>query len=141
MNSRLDTLQAAIILAKLEVFDDELAARDRVAAEYEARLGEKVSVPVRPNGRQSAWAQFAILLDERDSVAAYLKEAGIPTAIYYPQPMHLQTAYRGFGNGEGSLPVSEELCERILNLPIHPYLETADVDRISEAVLQSVGAD
>ena len=141
MNSRLDTLQAAILLAKLEVFDDELAARDRVAAEYEARLGKKVSVPVRPNGRQSAWAQFAIVLDERDRVAAYLKDAGIPTAIYYPQPMHLQTAYRSFGNGEGSLLVSEDLSRRILNLPIHPYLKTADVDRISEAVLQGVGAD
>ena len=130
LNSRLDTLQAAVLLAKLSIFQDELEARKQVAAMYSERLADIVTIPLTDNASQSAWAQYAILLDERDSVANGLKENGIPTAVYYPKPMHLQSAYHAFGNGDGSLPVSETLCERILCLPMHPYLTEATVDDI-----------
>ena len=136
LNSRLDTIQAAVLLSKLEVFEDELKARNRVAASYTERLSANVLTPLIQTDRTSAWAQYAILLENRDEVAAHLKSKGIPTAVYYPQPMHLQTAYREFGDGEGSLPVSESLCEQILCLPMHPYLEEAEVERISNAVME-----
>ena len=118
------------MLAKLSIFQDELEARKQVAAMYSERLADIVTIPLTDNASQSAWAQYAILLDERDFVANGLKENGIPTAVYYPKPMHLQSAYHAYGNGDGSLPVSETLCERILCLPMHPYLTEATVDDI-----------
>jgi UDP-2-acetamido-2-deoxy-ribo-hexuluronate aminotransferase len=130
LNSRLDTLQAAILLAKISIFQDELDARKQVAGMYTERLGEMVTTPLIDNASQSAWAQYAILLDDRDAVAGQLKENGIPTAIYYPKPMHLQSAYLDFGDGVGSLPVSETLSERILCLPMHPYLDQETIDGI-----------
>ena len=139
LNSRLDTLQAAVVLAKLIVFDDELVQRRRVAARYDDRLKNIVTVPLRPNDTQSAWAQYTIQTDHRDLLAAGLKERGIPTAIYYPLPMHLQPAYKSFGDGAGSHPVSEELCDRVLSLPMHPYLKDATIDRICDAVEAVLG--
>ena len=138
MNSRLDTLQAAVLLAKLVSFDDELAKRNSVAERYDNGLRDVVTTPLRYNDRVSAWAQYGILLDDRDHIATSLKAAGIPTAIYYPQPMHLQTAYRPYGEGEGSLPVSEMLSHRILHLPIHGYLTETDVDYIAGEVVRAV---
>jgi UDP-2-acetamido-2-deoxy-ribo-hexuluronate aminotransferase len=138
MNSRLDTLQAAVLLGKLISFNDEIAAREKAAERYDERLSELVITPLRYNDRQSAWAQYGILLDDRDRVASDLKRAGIPTAVYYPQPMHLQTAYRLFGTGEGSLPVSEALSQRILHLPMHGYLSDLDVDRIADELIRAV---
>ncbi len=134
LNSRLDTLQAAILLAKLTVFDDELAARQRITARYDERLRDLVTVPARRNGSQSAWAQYTIQTDHRDALAAGLKARGIPTAIYYPLPMHLQTAYSPYGDGAGAYPVSEALCGYVLSLPMHPYLNDATIDRICDAV-------
>jgi UDP-2-acetamido-2-deoxy-ribo-hexuluronate aminotransferase len=130
LNGRLDTLQAAILLAKLGVFSDELAAREQLARHYDSRLDELVATPFRPEGRTSAWAQYSILLEERDRVATALKEEGIPTAVYYPMPMHLQSAYTDYGDGEGSLPVSERLSSQILSLPMHPYMDDATLERI-----------
>lgn len=130
INGRLDTLQAAVLLAKLEVFDDELATRERLARRYDDALAGLVEIPARVPDSRSAWAQYSILLDGRDRVAAGLKAAGVPTAIYYPLPMHLQPAYRRHGRGEGSLPVAEALCGRILSLPMHAYLDAATADRI-----------
>jgi UDP-2-acetamido-2-deoxy-ribo-hexuluronate aminotransferase len=138
LNSRLDTLQAAVVLAKLTVFDDELAARRQVAAHYDNRLSDIVAVPVRGNGAQSAWAQYTIKTDCRDVLAAGLKARGIPTAVYYPLPMHLQPAYRQFGDGPGTLPVSEVLCDQVISLPMHPYLDEATVDRICDGVEASL---
>ena len=132
LNSRLDTMQAAILLAKLTVFDDEVAARQRVAAQYDERLRDLVTVPARRKGVQSAWAQYTVQTGHRDALAAGLKVRGIPTAIYYPLPMHQQPAYAEFG--AGALPVSEALCDRVLSLPMHPYLDTATIDRICDAV-------
>lgn len=139
LNSRLDTLQAAVVLAKLTVFDDELIQRRRVAGRYEERLRNIVTVPLRPNDTQGAWAQYTIQTDHRDLLAAGLKERGIPTAIYYPLPMHLQPAYQSFGDGAGSHPVSEKLCDRVLSLPMHPYLDDATIDRICDAVEAVLG--
>jgi dTDP-4-amino-4,6-dideoxygalactose transaminase len=137
MNGRLDTLQAAVLLAKLAVFDDELAARRRIADAYDARLGNAVTIPARVPDSDSAWAIYAILLKDgaaRDRIQTGLRGVGVPTAIYYPRPLHTQPAYRDAHDG-AALPVSEDLATRILALPIHPDLTDADVARICDAVL------
>jgi dTDP-4-amino-4,6-dideoxygalactose transaminase len=137
MNGRLDTLQAAVLLAKLDVFDEELAARERIALAYDARLRGAVTVPARVPDSASAWAIYAILLRDgasRDALQAALRSAGVPSAIYYPRPLHLQPAYAPHHRG-GPLPVSEDLATRILALPIHPDLTEQQVDCIAEAVL------
>lgn len=134
VNGRLDTLQAAILLAKLPAFRDELAAREAVARRYDALLADLVTVPLRHPGAQSAWAQYSILTPRRDLLADRLKAAGIPTAVYYPRPMHLQPAYSRFGGGPGSLPVSERLANEILSLPMHPYLDGETAERICGAI-------
>ena len=138
LNSRLDTLQAAILLAKLEALDDELAARARVAACYDAALAGVVDLPARLPGRRSTWAQYAICLDRRDAVAARLQAQGIPTAVHYPLSMHQQPAYAAYGEGPGSLPVSERLSRRVLCLPMHADLAAATVARIAGAIRDAV---
>ncbi|MGE0093989.1 MAG: DegT/DnrJ/EryC1/StrS family aminotransferase [Alphaproteobacteria bacterium] len=140
LNARLDTLQAAILMAKLTVFDDELAARERLSRFYDSRLRGAVGIPYRVPDAVSAWAQYCILVDRRDEVARSLKEAGVPTAIYYPRPMHLQTAYARFGGGPGSLPVSERLCERVLALPMNPYLDDITAECVAAAVCEAVSS-
>ena len=140
INGRLDTLQAAVLLAKLPILADEIAARERVSRRYDDALGQAVSLPPRQSDCQSAWAQYSILLDERDRVREALAAEGIPSQIYYPAPMHLQPAYKEYGSGPGSLPVSEDISGRILSLPMHPYLDEATVDRIADAVCRAVSA-
>lgn len=137
INGRLDTMQAAVLIEKLGIFDDELAARDRVAQRYSSALGNHVTVPRLPDGCTSAWAQYTILLDERDRVAAELKEQGIPSAIYYPIPLNQQTGYRGYPTVGDNAPNSQWLAERVLSLPMHPYLDEDTQDRIIEAVAGS----
>src|SRR6185312_5057404 len=127
MNGRLDSIQAAVLLAKLAVFEEELAARERIARMYDERLRCVVTVPARVPDSVSAWAIYAILLPDsaaRDGMQARLKAAGVPTAIYYPRPLHRQPAYREHHDGV-ALPVSENLAARILALPIHPDLDDA----------------
>jgi len=138
LNGRLDTLQAAILLGKLEVFGDELEARATLADLYDRRLGNVVTTPVRPAQARPAWAQYSILLDDRDTVADALKRQGIPTMIYYERPMHMQPAYASHGDGAGSLPVSEEVSQRILSLPMHPYMYEATAHRVCDALIQAV---
>jgi len=140
LNARLDTLQAAILLAKLDVFEDELAARDRIARAYSQRLSNLVKTPPLPDGVRSAWAQYTIQLDGRDRVAEEMKKRGVPTAVYYPRPMHLQPAYRDYGDGPGSLPASERLVDRVLSLPMHPYLDDAMAARVCDALAESLEA-
>jgi dTDP-4-amino-4,6-dideoxygalactose transaminase len=140
MNGRLDTLQAAVLLSKLTVFADELLARERIAAVYDSRLGNVVKIPARVADSTSAWAIYAILLPDtaaRDRLQAGLKAVGIPSAIYYPKPLHHQPAYRASHDGS-ALPVSEDLPTRIMALPIHPDLTDHDVDRIVAAVLSNI---
>ena len=141
INGRLDTIQAAVLLVKLGVFEEELENREKLAGLYDERLGGAVITPPRAAGARSAWAQYSIQSGHRDRIAAALKEKGIPTAVYYPLPMHLQPAFERFGDGPGSLPVSEHLSARILSLPMHPYMEEATAARICEAVVAAaVGA-
>jgi dTDP-4-amino-4,6-dideoxygalactose transaminase len=140
MNGRLDTLQAAVLLSKLAVFPDELAARERIARYYDSRLGNAVVTPARVPDSTSAWAIYAILLRDaaqREAVQGALKAAGVPTAIYYPRPLHRQPAYRDQHDG-AVLPVSDDLAERILALPIHPDLTEADTAQICDALLEAV---
>jgi UDP-2-acetamido-2-deoxy-ribo-hexuluronate aminotransferase len=137
MNGRLDTIQAAVLLAKLAVFPAELRARERIAQAYDRRLGNAVTTPWRVPHSTSAWAIYAILLaDEasRDRIQTELRAGGVPTAIYYPRPLHRQPAYRDRHDGS-ALPVSDDLAGRILALPIHPDLTEDDVERICDAVL------
>ena len=133
-NSRLDTLQAAILLEKLAILEDEMLARQSVAQRYAAGLQGVVKVAKVPADRRSAWAQYAIETPRRDLLKAHLQEAGIPSVIYYVKPLHEQVAYRGFPRVPGGLPVSEGLCGRILCLPMHPYLGVDDQDRIIEEI-------
>ena len=140
LNARLDTIQAAVLLAKLPALDDEIAARRTLADRYDAALAGLAEAPVRPTGSASAWAQYSILIERRDAVAARLREAGIPTAVYYPRPLHLQPAYRHFGAGVGACPVSERLCGRILSLPMHGYMSATAADRIATAVADAITA-
>jgi dTDP-4-amino-4,6-dideoxygalactose transaminase len=137
MNGRLDTLQAAVLLAKLDVFEEELAARARIASTYDRLLADAVTIPARVPDSASAWAIYAILLPDaaaRDGMQAALRAAGVPTAIYYPRPLHRQPAYAPHHRG-APLPVADDLAARILALPIHPDLTEAQVARIAEAVL------
>ena len=134
LNSRLDTIQAAVLIEKLAILEDEIAARDRIARRYSAALADVCEVPRVAAGNASAWAQYTILIENRDGVAKTLDAAGIPTAIYYPIPLHRQDGYRHFPVAKGGLAVSEELARLVLSLPMHPYLEAADQDRVIAAV-------
>lgn len=136
INGRLDTLQAAVLLEKLAIFPDELTARGRIAERYNAALADLVEVPRLAPDTTSAWAQYTVVLPagSRDATAAKLKSAGVPTAVYYPKPLHQQTAYRGYPIVGNRLAVSEELAGRVLSLPMHPYLDEATQDRICQAL-------
>ena len=143
LTARLDTMQAAILIEKLKIFEDEIAARDQVAQRYARGLGNVVSVPRLASGCTSVWAQYTIRLPDgvnRDGFAAALKAQGIPTAIYYPKSMHQQTAYRNFPVAAGGLPVSEKLSEDVISLPMHAYLDEPTQERIIKAVRGVLGA-
>lgn len=137
LNSRLDTLQAAILLVKLEVLEEELRRRAAIAARYDAALGSlALRPPALPDGR-SACAQYTIRVAARDRLRTTLARQGIPTAIYYPVPLHRQPAYRHFPAAPRGLPVAEALAATVLSLPIHPDLAEGDQDRIIDAILRS----
>lgn len=141
INGRLDTLQAAVLLAKLEVFDEELTARAEIADLYTALLKDAVRTPRVLPERTCVWAQYTIEVEDRAGVEAALRGAGIPTAVHYPVPLHLQPVYaemaREMGWGRGSFPVAERAAERVLSLPMHPYLKPADVERVALSVQRS----
>ncbi|RRN61969.1 DegT/DnrJ/EryC1/StrS aminotransferase family protein [Caulobacter sp. 602-1] len=135
MNSRLDTIQAAILIEKLAIFADEIALRQVVADRYgEGLKGAVLSTPRVIDGGVSVWAQYVIEHANRDGLAAHLKTQGVPTAVYYPVPMHLQAPYAAFPRGAGGLPVTEAKAETVLALPMHPYLAEADQAKIIEAI-------
>jgi UDP-2-acetamido-2-deoxy-ribo-hexuluronate aminotransferase len=140
INGRLDTLQAAVLLAKLSVFEQELVARERIAAAYDARLSGAVQIPARVLDSRSAWAIYAILLADaaaRARLQEGLRATGVASAIYYPRPLHLQPAYRAAHDGT-ALSVAEDIATRILALPIHPDLTEADIAHVCDAVLAHV---
>ena len=130
LNSRLDTIQAAILIEKLAILEDEMQSRQRVAQRYEDGLAGVVKTAVIDNQSRSAFAQYAIESDDRDALKARLQENGIPSVIYYVKPLHQQVAYKHYPVAPGGLPVSEALPSRILCLPMHPYLSVEDQDRI-----------
>ena len=139
VNSRLDTIQAAILIEKMKVFADELDARERIARRYSDALGRSNSivVPRVIAGAQSSWAQYTIQVPERDRLAVDLKAQGVPTAIYYPTPLSKQKGYAHFPSA--GTPVSERIGQHVISLPMHPYLDETTQDRIVAAVLESVG--
>jgi len=130
INGRLDTIQAAILLAKLEVFDQEVEGRQAAAQCYSQALQAVVEVPYVAPECLSVWAQYSVLSDRREALQAKLKAAGIPTAVYYPLPLHLQGAFTHLGYQPGDFPVSEQAAQRIFSLPMHPYLNEADQAKI-----------
>ncbi len=136
LTGRLDTIQAAVLIEKLKIFEDEIEARNRVAARYSAALAGLVDVPHVAEGNVSVWAQYTIRLRQvdRDGFAARLKSFGVPTAIYYPKSLHQQTAYRHYPVAEGGLGVSERLSADVISLPMHAYLDEATQDRVIAAV-------
>ena len=138
--SRLDTIQAAILIEKLKIFPEEIDARNKVADRYSERLGDVVTVPVMPRGSTSVWAQYTIRVagGRRDELAALLKAEGIPTAIYYPIPLHRQQAYKHYPVGQGGVAVSERLASEVISLPIHAYLDVATQDRIIDATRRAL---
>jgi dTDP-4-amino-4,6-dideoxygalactose transaminase len=138
--ARLDSIQAAVLLEKLKIFPDEIVARNAVAQRYAAGLSAVAIVPRVGNEVTSVWAQYTIRLapGRRDTLAAALKDQGIPTAIYYAKPLHRQAAYRGFPVADGGLPVSELLAEEVISLPMHAYLDAPTQDRIIEAVRRAL---
>jgi UDP-2-acetamido-2-deoxy-ribo-hexuluronate aminotransferase len=137
LTGRLDTMQAAILIEKLKIFEDEIAARNKVADRYAQGLGNVVSVPHLASGCTSVWAQYTIRLPkgcDRDGFAAALKAQGIPTAIYYVKSMHQQTAYRDFPVADGGLPACERLSNDVISLPMHAYLDEPTQARVIKAV-------
>src|SRR3984885_3413725 len=143
LTGRLDTMQAAILIEKLKIFDDEIAARNVAAERYARGHGNVVAFLHLAAGCTSVWAHYTIRLPQgvdRDGFAAALKAQGIPTAIYYPKSMHQQTAYRDFPVADGGLPVSERLSEDVISLPMHAYLDEPTQERIIKAVRGALGA-
>jgi dTDP-4-amino-4,6-dideoxygalactose transaminase len=139
MNGRMDTLQAAVLLAKFDIFPEEIELRQQVAQRYSQLLHQRAGVqtPVVAEEMVSAWAQYSVLAKDethRTRLQAKLKEDGIPTAIYYPKPLHLQTAFKSLGYEEGDFPISEDFSGRIFSLPMHPYLSDSDQEAIVEAM-------
>jgi dTDP-4-amino-4,6-dideoxygalactose transaminase len=141
--SRLDTIQAAILIEKLKIFPEEIDARNRIANRYSEGLSEVVGVPRVPAGYTSVWAQYTIRVagGRRDALAAALKSEGIPTAIYYPIPLHRQQAYKHYPVGKGGVAMSERLAAEVISLPMHAYLDVATQDRIIEATRRALNLE
>jgi dTDP-4-amino-4,6-dideoxygalactose transaminase len=142
LNSRLDTLQAAILLEKLRLFPGEIEARNRIAARYAERLPASVAAPQCAEGNSSVWAQYTVRFPDqaqREAARNACKQAGIPTAVYYDKPLHRQTGYAHYPAAPGGLAVCEELAATVLSLPMHPYLDEATQDRIIATVAAAAG--
>ncbi len=135
LNSRLDTLQAAILLVKLDHFNDEQAVRRRIAQGYhEALSAQGIACPIEPAGYESAWANYSILVENRRAFIAKLEAAGIPTAVHYPMPLYRQKALAYLKENPADFPVCEEVCRKIVSLPMHPFLTTQQQDWIHKHV-------
>ena len=143
LNARMDTLQAAILNAKLDIFPQEIELRQDVAQRYTELLSPSamLHIPCVPEGYKSVWAQYSLLAESPESranIQESLKKSGIPTAVYYPKPLHLQTAFAGLGYKEGDFPISEDTSNRIFSLPMHPYLKVNEIERICAVILASL---
>jgi len=133
-------LQAAVLLAKLSVFESELDARQQVADMYRELLDgfSDLALPVVPKGRKSAWAQYSVQTNNRDEVVKMLKEQGVPTAIYYPTPLPFLSVYRALSYKQQDFPVSFELSQTIFSLPMHPYLSKESISGIADVFSSAV---
>lgn len=138
VGGRMDTLQCAVVLAKLERFEWELQQRARVAAAYDALFSGKLGLVSRPRDRSSVFAQYTVVLDDRERIQAILHAAGIPTAVHYPVPMHMQPAYAHLCSPEDA-PVALSMAGRVLSLPMGPYLNAADIAHVGETLLRAAG--
>jgi UDP-2-acetamido-2-deoxy-ribo-hexuluronate aminotransferase len=139
LNGRLDTLQAAILLVKLSVFDAEVEARARIGQRYSQALRDIVRTPQIVEGNTSVYAQYTIEVDARDGFCKSLQDAGIPTAVHYPVPLHLQPAFAVLGKLVGSFPVAEAAADRVVSLPMHADLDQEQQDKVIAAVHQALG--
>jgi UDP-2-acetamido-2-deoxy-ribo-hexuluronate aminotransferase len=135
INGRLDTIQAAVLLSKMEIFEQEIQNRQVVANRYSLSLANKYITPSIPNDCRSAWAQYSLLTDNRDEKIMSLKKQGIPTAVYYPKPLHLQKAFANLGYEAGHCPIAEKIADSIFSVPMHPYLEEQDQNLVIQALL------
>jgi len=137
LNARMDTIQAAVLLEKLKTYDFEIEQRNNVAELYNKNLSELVKTPKVPESQGSVWAQYSIQVENRDKLKADLAEQGIPTAVFYPIPIHLSSAYAHLNYSIGDFPVSEAVSKKIISLPMHPYLDEATIKTICDAVNRS----
>ena len=139
--SRLDSIQAAVLIEKMKIFDDEIAVRGTIARRYSAGLADVVTVPQVQVGSTSVWAQYTIRVGgvRRDGIVKALKEKGIPTGVYYPIPLHRQQAYKAFPMADGGLEVSDRLAGEVISLPMHAYLDVPTQDRVIAAVRSALG--
>lgn len=135
INGRMDTIQAAVLLEKMKIFPEEINLRQKVANRYSENLNDFVITPRIQNGNTSVFAQYTILVNNRDELSKSLYEKGIPTAIHYPVPLHLQPAFEFLGYAKGSFPVAEETAEKVISLPMHPYLEEGEQDQIIKEII------
>jgi len=136
MNSRLDTVQAAILIEKLKIFPDELKARENVAYNYSKYLENEIKIPSCKNNLKSAWAQYTIYIRNRDKMQEYLKENNVPSVIYYPIPLSMQPGYNNYPSVSTGLDTSNKLASGVLSLPMHPYLDESKIKKISSLVNQ-----
>ena len=134
LTGRLDTIQAAVLLSKLGIFDQELEKRREVAERYSHSLRDFVVTPTLQSGIESVWAQYTVEIERREDVRPPLAESGIPTAVFYPQPLHHGLAYRSFPVVPGGVPVTERITQRVVSLPMHPYLTVLDQDRVISTI-------
>lgn len=141
INGRLDTIQAAVLLAKLTVFENEIEQRNSVARKYSSLLENSLKVPYVPNNYLSVWAQYSLLAESsahRDDIMNYLKKHNIPTVIYYPKPLHLQTAFENLNYKKGDFSITEDVANRIFSLPMHPYLKDSEIEFICQKIKEIV---
>jgi dTDP-4-amino-4,6-dideoxygalactose transaminase len=136
INGRLDTIQAAILLVKFSIFEEELNLRQKVATRYSDGLSDQVKTPMVKEYNRSSWAQYSICHPKRNQIIEGLKNEGVPTAIYYPIPLHLQTAFSHLEYKKGDFPVSELVADQIFSLPMHPYLSLIEQEKIIEKIIQ-----
>ena len=137
INGRIDTLQGAVLLAKFDSFPHEIKARAQAGGRYDRLLAGAVVTPYVEPHNTSVYAQYTLQVDDREKVQAELKQKGIPTAVHYPVPLHLQPAFAALGHREGDFPVAEAAAKRVLSLPMHPYISEAEQKLVADAVLEA----
>lgn len=138
MNGRLDIIQAAVLLAKMEVFEAEIKSRADIGSRYTELIGTFAQTPYIEPFNTSVYAQYTIQVNERDHIQKVLNDAGIPTAVHYPIPLHLQPAFQYLGKSRGDFPISEALADHVISLPMHPYLEPIVQDTIVDVLREQL---